>query len=203
MPVGTIVFSVDSCPARAGNLSISCTHSARAQSCRAGAQLVKRSSSSACSSYDSAAVGKGDWGKMNCQHTKRHYSQRQVDLPDLPVAISLRCDSSDDVYGGFDSINGGGAKSDWKMPWGNIECKDGAVLLDWRGTKKSHTLKRNSDVLKIELGKDRQIKFYINDKHWAGISDGGSRSLALISFYLTPIKLLSQISSLSWIVRAH
>ena len=125
-------------------------------------QLMKRSGSSACSSYDSAAVGKGDFGKMNC-NWKRHYSQRQVSVSDLPVSLSLRCDSNDNIHAGFDSVKS--RTSAYQMPWGNIECQNGKVILDWIGTRKTHTLKKNSDVVKIELGKDRQTKFYINDKH--------------------------------------
>ena len=123
---------------------------------------MKRSGSSACTSYDSAAVGKGDFGKMNC-NWKRHYSQRQVSVSDLPVSLSLRCDSNDNIHAGFDSVKG--RTSGYHMPWGNIECQNGKVNLDWLGTKKTHTLKKNSDVVKIELGKDRQTKFYLNDKH--------------------------------------
>lgn len=128
----------------------------------ATAQLMKRSGSSACTSYDSAAVGKGDFGKMNCGW-KRHYSQRQVSVSDLPVSLSLRCDSNDNIHAGFDRVKS--RTSAYQMPWGNIECQNGKVILDWFGTRKTHTLKKNSDVLKIELGKDRQTKFYINDKH--------------------------------------
>ena len=124
---------------------------------------MQRSASSPCSSYDKAAMtSKGDFGKMNCNF-QQLYSQRQVSVADLPVALSLRCDSNDDIHAGFDSING--RKESFAMPWGNIECQNAKVLLDWHGNRKSHALKKNSDVLRIELGKDRQIKYYINDKY--------------------------------------
>ena len=123
---------------------------------------MKRSASSPCSSYDKAAMSKGDFGKMNC-NWKQHYSQRKVAVADLPASVSLRCDSNDNIHAGFDSVKS--RKQSFGMPWGNVECQNGKVLLDWHGNRRSHTLKKNSDVLRIELGKDRRIKYYINDKY--------------------------------------
>ena len=123
---------------------------------------MKRSVCSPCSSYDTAAISKGDFGKMNCGW-KQIYSQRQVSASDLPVSVSLRCDSNDNIHAGFDSVNG--RASTYQMPWGNIECQQGSVLLDWHGTRTSRVLKRNIGVLKIELGTDRRAKYYIDGTH--------------------------------------
>ena len=123
---------------------------------------MKRSASSKCDKYDTGAVSKGDFGKMNCNWA-HIYSKRQLSVSDLPVSLSLRCDSNDNIHAGFDSVSD--RKDSYHMPWGNIECQNGNVLLDWHGTRKSHTLIKNKDVLKLELGTDRQVKYYINDKH--------------------------------------
>ena len=159
MPRGPFFAELDTCKIHAHHTLSATTPRPRVL---AGAQPMKRSGSSACSSYDSKAVGKGDFGKMNC-NWKRHYSQRQVSVSDLPVSLSLRCDSKNNIFAGFDSIKGRTSKQ--SPPWGSIECLQEKVILDVTGTKKTRNLKRNSDVLKIELGNDRRTKFYINDKH--------------------------------------
>ena len=98
---------------------------------------MQRSSKSPCSKICSGRVGYlnlGDFGCMNCGY-KRHYSQRQVTAADLPVSISMRCDSSDNIHAGFDSVKSR-TKAE-KMPYGTIECQNGKVILDTQGTKKA------------------------------------------------------------------
>ena len=87
--------------------------------------VVRRSSASPCTSranmWASGDTENGDFGGMNCGF-KRHYSQRQITVADLPVSISLRCDSKNSIHAGFDSVKGRTAGN--KMPFGNIECQN-------------------------------------------------------------------------------
>ena len=100
--------------------------------------VVRRSSASPCKA---GKFADGDFGAMNCGW-KRHYSQRQITVADLPVSISMRCDSNDNIHAGFDSVKGRTAGN--KMPYGNFECQNGKVILDWYGNKATHTLYKNA-----------------------------------------------------------
>ena len=88
-----------------------------------------------------AMTATGDFGQMNCGW-KRHYSQRQITVADLPVSISMRCDSNDNIHAGFDSVKG--RTTGYKMPYGNFECQNGKVILDWYGNKATYTLYKNA-----------------------------------------------------------
>ena len=100
--------------------------------------VVRRSSASPCKA---GKFADGDFGAMNCGW-KRHYSQRQITVADLPVSIAMRCDSNDNIHAGFDSVKGRTAGN--KMPYGNFECQNGKVILDWYGNKATHTLYKNA-----------------------------------------------------------
>ena len=100
--------------------------------------VVRRSSASPCKA---GKFADGDFGAMNCGK-KRHYSQRQITVADLPVSIAMRCDSNDNIHAGFDSVKG--RTTGYKMPYGNFECQNGKVILDWYGNKATHTLYKNA-----------------------------------------------------------
>ena len=90
--------------------------------------------SSKCKNYNKGALASGDFGQMNCQW-KRVNLQLRIAQKDLPVAISFKCDSNDNIHAGFDSAKSPSGSS-YNMPYGNIECQNGKVYLDFFGTRK-------------------------------------------------------------------
>ena len=77
---------------------------------------------------------------------------------DLPMGISLRCNSPDNIHMGFQSS--ASRTSSYSQPWGNIECQGNNVDVDWHGNKVSVATTTSTDIVTMIMA-DRSIKYYV------------------------------------------
>lgn len=120
---------------------------------------MQRDPASPCAAIDSAGLGAGDFGQMDCAWA-RHNSLRKVALAELPVSIFFRCDSNDDIHSGWDSV--ASPTTSFSQPWGNVECQSTYAQLDYHGDSKPFDLVQNVDELQVTINADRTVDFRIN-----------------------------------------
>ena len=115
-------------------------------------------SNSPCMSYANPEPGR--FGRGSCGSWGRIHSATKVELNDLPRGISLRCNSVDNIHLGFDRANA--RSNSYSQPYGNIECKSGAVTLAWHANMvdKSASPHGGVDIVTM-INADRSITFHV------------------------------------------